>query len=78
MIPPHSTITVQTSKAGLFNLSVKTGQKVKKDDVLASIHKAFEGDIIEELKAPVDGIIFFNHNKPMVYAKTIAFKILAE
>lgn len=78
VIKEEKLITVQTSKAGLFNLNVKTGQKVKKGELLGTIHEAFEGDVIEKIKAPADGIIFFNHNKPMVYAKTIAFKILPE
>lgn len=68
--------TVKTKKAGLFNLRVKTGQEVKKGDVLATVHDTIEGEMVDELVADSDGIVFFNHNKPIIYAKTIAFKIL--
>ncbi len=70
--------TVQTKRAGLFHTLASTGQEIKKGDTLAFIYDPFEGDVREEIKSPVDGTVFFNYTKPMVYAKTIAFKILAD
>ncbi len=71
-------ISIQTTRAGLFNFVCLTGDEVKCGDVLARVYDPFEGYLLEEIKAPCDGFIFFHHNKPMVYAKTIAFKMIAE
>lgn len=70
--------TVQTKRAGLFHAVKTTGDTVQAGDTLAYIYDSFEGDVLEEIKADVSGIIFFNYTKPLVYAKTIAYKILAE
>ena len=75
---PTQLATVQTKRAGLFHAVKTTGDTVQKGDTLAYIYDSFEGDVLEEIKADVSGIIFFNYTKPLVYAKTIAYKILAE
>jgi len=36
-----------------------------------------EGEILEQLHAPCDGIIFFEHNEPLTYANTAVLKIIA-
>jgi len=37
---------------------------------------ACEGNVLEELRAPEDGVIFFDHDKPMVYGATAVIKLL--
>ena len=49
---------------------------MKKGEILAWILDTCEGNILEELKAPVDGKIFFQFSDPLVYANTAAIKIL--
>ena len=34
------------------------------------------GEVLEMLKSPADGIIFYRYDKPMIYALTSAVKIL--
>ena len=43
---------------------------------LARIIDPYEGETIETLYAPMDGIIFFAHNEPLTYAKTAVFKMV--
>lgn len=76
VIKDEDMISIQTKKAGLFHFVAKTGQLVKQGDVLARIYDPLEGELLEEILAPKDGFLFFHHNKPMVYAKTIAFKMI--
>ena len=44
--------------------------------MLAEIIHPYEGEVIAELKSPVDGIVFFEHDEPLTYANTAVFKLL--
>ena len=54
------------------------GERVRQGQKLAYILDACEGEIIEELTATVDGVIFHENDKPMVYANTALIKILPQ
>lgn len=69
-------LSVRPKKAGIFQSCVQVRQQVKKDQLLAKIVDTAEGDVVEELRAPADGVVFFLHDKPMVYANTAAIKLL--
>lgn len=78
VISDDDLVNVKTTKAGLFHFIATIGQEIEKGEVIAKIYDPFEGECIEELIAPVDGTVFFHNNEPMVYAKTIAYKVLAK
>lgn len=67
---------VKTKKAGIMDCKVKVNQAVRKGEVLAEIISTYEGDVIYQVTAPKDGIIFFIHNKPIVYEDTVVIKML--
>lgn len=69
-------LSVRPKKAGIFKPAVGVRQQVKKGQLLASILDACLGDVIEELHAPADGVVFFLHDKPLVYADTAVVKLL--
>lgn len=69
-------ISIRPKTSGIFRSKKNVGELVKKDEVVAWVLNACEGNIIEELKAPADGIIFFEFNQPLVYANTAAIKLL--
>lgn len=69
-------LSVRPRKSGIYKGVVSVQQKVKKGQLLAYILDACEGEIIEELCAPADGVIFFMHDKPLVYANTAVIKLL--
>ena len=50
----------------------QTGQE------LAQILDPCRGSVLETLVSPVDGIVFFQHNEPLIYAHTSALKILED
>ena len=45
---------------------------------MAYIIHPYEGDIMEALYAPTDGIVFFAHSDPLTYANTAVIKILED
>lgn len=71
-------ISVKTAKSGFFKPLVKAGDMVEAGRPLANILDPYEGDILETLFAPVNGIIFFIHNAPLTYANTAVIKIIGE
>ena len=71
-------LNVRTTRAGLYQNLAKDSAKVSAGQVLAEITDSCTGEILETLKSPADGIIFFQYNDPLIYAFTSAFKILAD
>lgn len=70
-------VSVPTKTSGIFESVVKVGEEVEGGQLLARILDCYEGEIIEELRAPVDGIVFFMHGEPLTYSQTAVFKLIA-
>ncbi len=70
-------ISVRTAKAGLFDPLVEVGEEVGQGQTLAYIIDAYEGEVIDELVAPADGIVFFMHGEQLAYSNTAVFKLVA-
>lgn len=69
-------ISVRTASAGLFEPLTEVGEEVEKGQRLACIIDPCEGEILEELTAAVDGIVFFLHSEPIVYPNTAVCKLV--
>ena len=67
---------VMTEAAGIFIRKADCGQEVSRGDVLAQIMKADSGEIISEVKASTDGIIFYAETRPVVYSNLLVFQII--
>lgn len=69
-------LSVRTAEAGLFEPLVNVGDEVVKGQKLAKIIDAYEGETIDELTAPADGVIFFMHGDALTYSNTAVFKMI--
>lgn len=69
---------VRTTQAGLYRSLTAHNSHVSKDQPLAEIVDPCTGDILETLTSPVDGVVFFQNNEPLIFAHTSALKILAD
>ena len=69
-------VSVPTKTSGIFESVVSVGDEVEKGQLLARIIDCYEGEVIEELRAPEDGIIFFMHGEPLTYSQTAVFKLI--
>lgn len=69
-------VSVPTKKSGIFESVVSVGDEVEKGQLLARIIDCYEGEVIEELRAPVDGIVFFMHGEPLTYSQTAVYKLI--
>ena len=67
---------VIASRAGFFHRLCRVGQYVDEGTVLAQIIDPYENVVLEQVKAPVSGIVFFAHNRPLALEHSILFRIL--
>jgi len=71
-------LNVRTQEAGLYHNLTDISEPVSAGQVLAEVIEPCTGEVLETLKSPADGIIFYRYDKPMVYAFTSAVKILKD
>lgn len=69
-------VSVRTKAAGIFESRVKVGEEVGKGQLLAQVLDPYEGEVLQELFSPVDGLIFFAHDEPLTYANTAVYKLV--
>lgn len=68
-------ITVKAPVAGILNKMKTARDEVRKGEIMAVITDPYVGEVIAEIRAPEDGIIFFAHNKPLALQNTPLFKV---
>lgn len=77
VIDDSELLSVRTRSAGIFENHIEVGSEVYAGQLLARILDPLEGEVLEELRAPVDGVVFFTHNEPLTYASTAVIKLIA-
>lgn len=71
-------INIRNTQAGLYRSMAAHNSKVAAGQTLAQIIDPCRGTVLETLVSPVEGIVFFQHNEPLIYAHTAALKILED
>ncbi|MCM1387150.1 MAG: M14 family metallopeptidase [Bacillus sp. (in: Bacteria)] len=69
-------VPVRTKSAGIFESRVTVGEEIGKGQLLAQILDPYEGEVMQELFSPVDGLVFFAHDEPLTYANTAVYKLI--
>ena len=65
-------------RAGIFYRLKSTGAVVAEGEVLAHILDPYDCSILETVKSPVAGTVFFAHNKPLALEHGILYRIIKE
>lgn len=68
-------VTIKTQVAGIYKKMKSAGSIVRRGDVMAQVIDPFNGSVIEEIKSPCYGEIFFAHNNPLVLQSATVFRI---
>lgn len=76
VIEESSLLPVRADVSGIYRRFKAPGDEVKFGDVIAEVVDPLEGEIISQILAPTDGIIFFAHVKPLVIENCIIYKII--
>jgi predicted deacylase len=64
--------------AGFFEQCAKAGEKVEAGQVLAIISDPYTADVLQEVRAPISGIVAFAHNETLAYQNTAVYKLIPE
>ncbi|MCD8223823.1 MAG: M14 family metallopeptidase [Clostridiales bacterium] len=67
---------VKNDLPGIYHRHVAPGDEVHRGEPLASVTDPLEGEVISQVLAPTDGIVFFAHNEPLVMEGTMIFQII--
>ena len=68
-------VNIIARRAGIFYRMVGAGPHVKEGQVLARILDPYDCSVLEEIKAPVGGTVFFAYNKPLTLEHAILYRI---
>lgn len=76
VVEEEALMPIKTDVSGIYRPLKKPGEEVKFGDILAEVVDPVEGEVISQIIAPSDGIIFFAHSKPLVIQNCIVYKII--
>jgi predicted deacylase len=67
---------IHTKCGGILKKHVSVGDEINEGDLLCEIIHPLEGNTIDRIISPVDGTVFFSHNKQLVMEHTELFMII--
>ena len=71
-------VDVRALHAGFFEQCSGAGEKVEKGQLLAIISDPYTAEVLQEIRAPIPGIVAFAHNETLAYQNTAVYKLIPE
>ena len=68
-------VNVKARRAGIFYRIANAGQQVGEGDILARILDPYDSSVLEEVRSPAHGTVFFAHSRPLTLEHAILFRI---
>ncbi len=69
-------MSVHAKQGGIYRRIKQPGDEVEQDEPMAEILHPFDGSVLEVIKAPTNGIVFFAHKSPLVLENSVVYKII--
>ncbi|WFR59409.1 M14 family metallopeptidase [Anaerocolumna sp. AGMB13025] len=69
-------MSIRADVSGIYRRFKEPGDEVTFGDLLAEVVDPIEGEVISQIIAPSDGIIFFAHGKPLVVENCTVYKLI--
>ncbi len=69
-------VAVRVSRGGIFRGVSDLGDVVSEGALLAQVLDPLRGDVLEEVRAPEGGVVFFACRTPLVNEQTLAFQLV--
>ncbi|MGN1135359.1 MAG: M14 family metallopeptidase [Oscillospiraceae bacterium] len=76
IISEKDVVQIHSNIAGIYIPKVNAGDRFSKGDQLCEIFDPMEGEVISQVKAPFDGIVFFRYNRPLEFENSVLFKLI--
>ena len=70
VITDDDIIVIKSAEAGFFDCKVRVGEFVRKGKKIARILDTGSGELVVDITAPEDGIIFFIQSNPLAFANS--------
>ena len=67
---------VKSSAGGIFRRIKKPGDETEQGELMAQILHPYENTVLEEIKAPCSGVVFFAHKSPLASESSVLYKII--
>lgn len=78
VVSTEEMVSVRNRRAGFFEGKASAGEYVRKGQLLACIVDCYEGMVVDQIYAPLEGTLLFSHAEPKVYENTAVYKIIPE
>lgn len=75
LLDEEELVSVKTPVSGILYKMKHAGDAVMKGEVMTYVIDPYYGQVLMEIKAPTNGIVFFAHNKSLVLQNTVVYKI---
>lgn len=75
-IEGHTLVNVKSNVSGIFIRYTNVNARVKKGDTLAEIIDPYTGIPVDTIKSPVNGIVFFHADQPVIYSQAPLYRII--
>ena len=78
VVESQNFVDVRALHAGFFEQCSGAGEKVEKGQLLAIISDPYTAEVLQEIRAPIPGIVAFAHNETLAYQNTAVYKLIPE
>lgn len=75
-IEESSLMSVRSSAGGIYRRIKQPGDETVQGEVMAEILHPYENTVLEEIKAPCSGVVFFAHKSPLVSESTVVYRVI--
>lgn len=75
-IEGQTLVNVKSNVSGIFIRYANVNSSVKKGDTLAEIIDPYTGLPVDTVKSPVNGIVFFHADQPVIYSQAPLYRII--
>ena len=77
LIDEGDLVNITAEEAGIFFRHKGAGSTVAAGEKMAEILDPYDGSVRKKIMSPIDGTVFFAHNKPLALEHSIVFRIQA-
>ena len=67
---------VRSETGGILHRIKKPGDDVVQGELMAEILHPYENTVVEEIKAPCSGVVFFAHKSPLASESSVLYKVI--
>ena len=76
MMEEEEMTSIKSEAAGFFKRMKNVNDEVRRGDLLAEIIDPMDGHVLSEVRSPVNGIIFYQQDAPLIYQNVVIFRII--